>query len=162
MNNPFQTDLSKIKTHRSQMLTVLCILTFIGSGLNFISSFAISVFFDTFTAILSSNAIPDIYSEIMSQAVVLMEKGGPVYYALSAVLYVGSIVGAALMLNLKKTGFHIYTISQILLLLIPIPFRIMQGFPFFAVLLTGIFVLLYYFELRKIPAITVKEEDFDE
>jgi len=72
------------------------------------------------------------------------------YFLILAAVYVISIIGAFLMLLLRKIGFHLYTISQILYLGLPLliihsPFNVPN------LLLSMIFVLFYarYLKLMK-------------
>ena len=131
------------KPSRPNLLNILCILTFIGSGMNLISSLMISVFYDQFT----------ILSESISQSFHLPElemllEGKPVFFAISALIYAGCITGAILMWKLKKTGFHIYTVFQILLILSPMYFFHLPSPSLLDIILSGIFVTLYSLNLK--------------
>lgn len=64
------------------------------------------------------------------------------YFLLLAGIYTLSLSGAVCMLLLRKIGFHLYTISQILYLGLPL-LIIHAPFNVFNLLLSAIFVLLY-------------------
>ena len=49
-----QTPLQETKLQRPGLLTVICILTFVGSGMNVISSLVIFFFFDAFKIVAAS------------------------------------------------------------------------------------------------------------
>lgn len=66
-----------------------------------------------------------------------------IYFVFQAILFALALYGAYLMWNLKKTGFHFYTISQIVLLILPQIFLSGMPFPTFELLLSLIFVILY-------------------
>ena len=138
-----QLPLPETAPKRPTLLTVICILTFIGSGMNMFSSLVIAGFYETFVQIAQEFAtkfnIPGM--EILSEAT-------PLFFLVSAILYAGSLAGAILMMNLKKTGFHLYTVSQILLILAPMYF-LHQNSPGLAdMLFSGIFILLYGMHLK--------------
>ena len=59
-----------------------------------------------------------------------------------------SFIGAYKMFKLEKKGFHLYTIAQILLLIIPKLFIPSLPFPIFEMMISAIFVLLYYKNLQ--------------
>jgi hypothetical protein len=128
---------------RPVLLTVLCILTFIGSGMNIFSGLIISLFHDTFLTIaeeLSENLdLPGI--EVILQA-------PPVFFLSSALLYAGSLTGAVMMWNLRRNGFHVYAISQILHLIAPMYFLKLAGPSIIDLIFSGIFIILYSLNLK--------------
>lgn len=128
---------------RPTMLTVLCILTFIGSGMNLFSSLVIAGFYDTFVEIATEFA-----EKFNLPGMDVIIEARPVFFLISAIFYAGSIAGAVLMLNLKKIGFHVYTTSQILLIITPMYFfhQSSPGIP--DLLFAGIFVWLYAMNLK--------------
>ena len=137
--NPVQ----EIQPKRPTMLSVLCILTFIGSGMNLFSSLMISLFYDQFTGIAES-----ISKSLNLPGLEMIEEGKAIFFAVSALIYAGCIAGALLMWKLKKAGFHIYTIFQILLIISPMYFLHLSGPLYFDLILSGIFVILYSTNLK--------------
>jgi hypothetical protein len=137
-SNPLET-----KPERTNLLTIICVLTFIGSGMNIISSTLIFLFFDAFKVIATE------FAKTFNLPGMDMITGGPsAFFAVSALIYAGSIAGALLMWKLKKIGFHVYTTSQILLLIAPMYFFKLPGPGVMDVLLAGVFVLLYSMNLK--------------
>jgi hypothetical protein len=104
------------------LLKVLCVITFIGSGLGFISYGIIGLIHNFFTSNLS--LIPD---EQNRELIGMMLSAGRVFFFLNAVLYGVSFAGALLLWRMKKIGFHLYTVSQLLLLILPLAY--IKGFP---------------------------------
>lgn len=77
----------------------------------------------------------------------------PAYYLLTALLYVGSLVGVLRMFKLQRIGFHVYSISQLLILIVAVIFVYStqgnSGF-FNEFLMTVMFILLYHLYLKRI------------
>lgn len=130
--------LEQLKEQRLKILRFLCVLTYIGSGISALAFLFFSVFYDT----LQSLDVKTFDSE-MQENFRLMLSFNRAFFILSFVLYLISIRGAFLMQRLKKTGFHFYTASQILLLILPM--LMMKGFitSGFNVFVTSAFVFAY-------------------
>jgi hypothetical protein len=143
MEENTQQLLPETRPKRPNLLTVLCILTFIGSGMNMFSSLVIAGFYDIFVEIAHEFAEKFKMPEIDS----LMEAK-PQFFLVTGICYAGSLVGAALMLRLKKAGFHVYTVFQILLVIAPMYFMHLTrpGTP--DLLFSGLFILLYSMNLK--------------
>ncbi|MCD4747483.1 MAG: hypothetical protein K8R58_14395, partial [Bacteroidales bacterium] len=97
---------------RPDLLTVLCILTFIGSGIRAFSSFFISISYNeaiTFWEETEFN-IPEME---------IIMSGGKGFFVTGFIFYTVALFGAIQMWKLKKIGFHLYTVAQILLLILP-------------------------------------------
>jgi hypothetical protein len=135
--------LPETKPQRPTLLTVLCILTFIGSGMNLFSSLVIAGFYDMFVEIAK-----EFSTKFNIPGIELLLEMKPVYFLVSGLFYIGSLTGAILMLRMKKTGFHIYTISQILLILAPMYFMNLPGPGLPELLFSGLFIILYSMNLK--------------
>lgn len=72
------------------------------------------------------------------------------YYFLSAILYAVSLYGVIVMWHLRKTGFHAYTLAQLLLLLLPVLFFGKSHFNIGDLMLTILFVAYYFFTLKNL------------
>ena len=128
---------------RPRMLAIVCILTFIGSGMNLFSNLIIVLFFDSFKMVVTN------LTETLKLPGMEMLLDGPViFFGALLIVYAGSLTGAMYMWRLKKTGFHIYTISQILLIIAPMYFFKIPTPGILDVLLAGVFVLLYSMNLK--------------
>ncbi len=128
---------------RQTLLTVLCILTFVGSGLNLVSSWMFAAFYDIFVIVIKEFA-----DKFNIPGVDAILEAKPLFFFLSGVFYVGSIIGAVLMMRLKKAGFHVYTIFQILLVISPMYFMHLPGPNFLDILFSGTFIILYSTQLK--------------
>ena len=77
----------------------------------------------------------------------------PIYYLFTALLYVGSLIGVLKMFKLQRTGFHLYSISQMLLLIVSVIYvystQGSAGF-FNEFLMTVMFILIYHLYLKRI------------
>ena len=117
MENPFETQATRAK--RPTFLTVLCILTFIGSGWGVLGSI-----FNFFTADVMNG---DLYMETYNSMVGDIESDpygltqsivdqlstslahGKEIATMNLVLSLISLLGAILMFNLRRIGFFLYT-----------------------------------------------------
>lgn len=144
MENPFQEQ----KPAKPTLLLVLCVLTFIGSGINIFSNFITAAFFDMVCSMM--DASPMFKSiEGMDDVLDTIVAAGPFYYAIVAVLSAVSFIGALLMFRLKKSGFHFYAAAQILLLILPFLFGLGTFSDIkFPLLLTILFVGGYATQLK--------------
>lgn len=156
MENPFNAE----KT-RPTFLTVLCILTFIGSGFSLLSSLMSMLT----SKVASSSGIMSMWMNAMNQSmeeipepvVKMIESGmeiankavehGVAIGLTNTVLYGASIFGAVMMYNLNKKGFYLYLAAQIMLLCVN---PIFLGFNVFVVLgmtfsllFTAAFIIMY-------------------
>jgi hypothetical protein len=104
------------------LLKILCVITFVGSGLGFLSYGIIGLIHSFFTSNLS--LIPD---EQNRELIEMMLSAGRMFFFLNALLYTVSFAGAVLLWRLKKIGFHLYTASQLFLLILPMAY--IKGFP---------------------------------
>lgn len=128
---------------RPAWLTVLCVLTFLGSGLSCIGYFFFTAGYAYLPDIMeqSREMVISMYGDAVdvSQALEVQPRA---YYLLLTLLYAASVTGAALMLALRKTGFHTYTIAQALLLIAPVLF-VHAKFDLGGLFISVAFVLLY-------------------
>lgn len=139
---------------RTPFLLTLCILTYIGSGISFLSYLTLPLYKSQFTE------LTDVYSNLFKGNAMLQSEMTKMLsfqaavpswkYLLVALAYAGSVTGAALMMKLRKEGLHIYIISQILIFSL-LSFLIggMLKPSITSILWTFIFILLYFMQLKK-------------
>jgi len=125
------------------MLSILCILTFIGSGLNVFSSLFIASFFDAFLVLAE-----EIGEEFGLPGMEVFLSSTPGFFLITALLNSGSFAGAIMMWRLRKVGFHLYTIAQILLLIAPMYFLNLQSPSILDLLFSGLFIILYSTQMK--------------
>jgi hypothetical protein len=120
------------------LLRILCVFTFVGSGLAFFSYGIIGLVHNYFSANL--NLIPD---EQNRELIELMLSAGRTFFFLNTILYAISFAGAVFLWRMRKVGFHLYTASQLLLLILPLLY--IQGFPMpgITIFLTILFIWGY-------------------
>ena len=126
---------------RPDVLKLLCILTFIGSGLASFSNLFIWSSFDEV-----QNVMEDMDFDLPELKIIL--SGGKQFFIAGFFLYSVSLAGAIQMWKLKKIGFHLYTASQIFLLILPLVTIRDLPFSFFGLLLTLVFIGGYFSQLR--------------
>lgn len=128
---------------RLTFLRVLCITSFIGSGLGFFSYLFCGLFFDSLGPAVDAPAFA-----MQRDLMLILLAAGRWFFLINAVLFGLSLFGVRLMWNLHKTGFHFYAMSQIAILIVPLVF--MQGYAeaIPQAMLTGIFIFSYASHLR--------------
>ncbi len=130
------------KKVRSNLLTFLCILTFIGSGLGSFTFLMVYLSYDDMQVILED--MKDQYPQVMQ-----IFRGGPQFFITSAILYFISLMGAVQMWNLRKIGFHMYAAAQIFLLIVPVVTIDASMVSMVEILITGAFIIGYYSQVKR-------------
>ncbi len=144
MDEPHMLPVTDARDKRPVMLTILCILTFIGSGLNAFSNLMVFLFFDASMAFGK-----ELMKTFKVQGMEFFLEAKPIYFIVTALINALAVTGAIRMWQLHKHGFHIYTVAQILVILAPMYFFRLPGPDFFSILLSGILVMLYGSNLKK-------------
>lgn len=151
-NNPqyFTNEPENSGSKRPAFLTALCILTFIGSGFSLFSQIFSYAYYDKIPEMMINMAdvIGGQYGKMYLDLADTFSSMPSYYFLLLAFVYILSISGAVFMILLRKIGFHIYTISQLLILGLPLliihaPFNIGN-------LLLAIAFVLFYARYLKI------------
>lgn len=128
---------------RPDGLTLLCVLSFIGSGLGFLSNFMVFMIYSSIPEIMESDEfiqMPNLEPELLKE---FLTSAGRSYFFISTALYLGSIIGVYFMWKLRKTGIHFYAMAQIALLIIPMIFISTELSALPGLLITVLFILLY-------------------
>ena len=138
-------------------LTVACVLSFISAGW-FTLANLITFLSYNFMKSLSSD---ENYLEMMEKFAPDMDEFeaameaqfavSRVSYLLQALLYIGSFIGVLYMWRLQKKGFHIYAISQILLLIVTAALvtSVTGASIWGSVILTAIWIGIYFIYYKK-------------
>lgn len=130
MENPFQAEQQKF--FRPTFLTVLCILTFIGSGWSilsdlfrlFLSGTNNSVEIHQYTSMVEkisgqeSSPFMAGFMNTMMDFIRLVTSHAREMAVIDLVLSLISLLGAILMFQLRRFGFYFYTTAQILMIFI--------------------------------------------
>lgn len=168
-----------LKNKRPTLLTILCILTFIGNGWKIAKNIIDCIFTCTVIGIKNSKLLSQsvqTYAEALkevavtdtiAQSEVSPESFNAVVDVFSSyfiyplaipfsqnLFLIISIIGAILMFNLKRKGFYIYTVAQILYLVATLYF---MGFSFWSlffispdILISLLFIILFAVNLKHI------------
>lgn len=120
------------KKQRPDFLSALCILTFIGSGVAFIGYFLASIFFEKTAEFIIK------YSSWHS-----VEEISPLFFTTLMALYAISLTGAIRIWKLHRDGLLLYTISQLIILFLPVIWINWQAFSVTNLIFTTIFVVGY-------------------
>ena len=131
-----QQNIPESKPKRPQLLTILCILTFIGSGMGVFGFFMVAVNYENTMEIMRN-----VYAN-MPEAGFLLNTPRD-FFLISFILSASSVLGAILMWNLRKTGFHLYTSSQLINLVLPFIYFGGETNPMLNIIFTALFVYLY-------------------
>ena len=122
---------------RPVLLKVLCILSWIGSGIQIIISTLYSLFINETVkqemfSLLPNQEMIYMYKDIFN----LMDKTS-IWYL---ILYLGNVAFVYMMWNFKKMGFYGYCLIQVLILLVP---YIVNPFDFNQLLISAIFPIIF-------------------
>jgi len=125
---------------RSQLLTFLCILSFIGSGLGSVSNLFVYFNHELILEMLQEEAF-----QALEYNFEMFAKVNRNYFIISGLLQIISFNGVRFMWKLRRAGFHLYAIAQLLMLIVSTIYiyKPMDTFPMFDLLLTTVFILLY-------------------
>lgn len=120
------------KTKRPVFLSALCVLTFTGSTIAFLSYFLASVFFEKTSEIIIK------YSSWSS-----VNQISPLYFTAFMTLYAISLTGAIRMWKQHRNGLYLYSVAQLVILFLPIIWVNGQSFSQTNAIFTGIFISGY-------------------
>ena len=152
-------------------LRIFLVLSMIGSGLALIGNLLYGLTLPTVKDMYESGMIK--FDERMTVMFEQMLEDPQSYYLCMSLLYAGSLAGVILMWNLRKSGFHLYTLAQLLVPVVTVLFIGKERFGFGDLMLTLLFVVFYYFSLKRLGVFTGKtaqteknsiseEKDFDD
>ncbi len=129
------------KRKRPQLLSIFLILSMINGIMSSFSNFMLFLTSDTIKEIFKDKKEMDFMG--MQLDLSLITGTDRNFFLYQGLLFAISFAGALLMWNYKKSGFHLYTISQILLLIVTTIFIPGMPFPYVDILFTALFVYVY-------------------
>jgi hypothetical protein len=141
--NQQESNRQEVHSHsRPALLTLLCVMSFIGSGLMGLSF--LMVYLSYGEAIPMILELGDVFPGME-----LLATAGKGFFLTGFILYLLSFAGVNLMWRMKKAGFHFYTASQIMALLLPVIY--IKSFPFqiSEAILSLLFIFFYSGFLKK-------------
>ena len=121
--------MNKQKPTRTNLLSALCLLTFIGSTLSFFAYFLASLFFDKASDLIVK------YSNWYS-----VEAISPLYFTIFMAFSAVSLVGAIRMWKLHRDGFFIYLAAQLFILFLPVVWIGWNSLAATQIIFTAIFI----------------------
>ena len=141
-----QDNSNLVHEERPVLLKVLCILSWLGSGIQIFSSTIYSLFInDTvkqeFFALLPNKEVVDMYENLF----ILLDSTS-IWYL---ILYLINVAVVHMMWNFKRNGYYGYIFTQILILLVPFsvnPFDISQFLV--SLIFPIIFIFLYGLNIK--------------
>lgn len=136
------------KISRPEVLKILCILTFIGSGLSILSNIVMFLSIDIIRELYTNGSFEFMMKSLDGETFEILIMTNRSYFGFQILGLAGAIFGAYKMWNLKKIGFHIYTISQIILIILTQIFLPDLPFPFFEVMISLVFITIYARSLK--------------
>lgn len=129
-------------------LHAILVLSIIGSGMMLLNSLFMTAWLPMIRQAYESNlsAIP-----VEMQAAYDVALDIPrICYVLMTLLYALSFTGVILMWKLRTNGWHCYTLAQLLLLVIPVLFMGKAYLSLGDIMMTALFVFVYFFALKEI------------
>lgn len=145
MENPFVEE--KQENKRPVFLTVLCILTFIGAGFSVLSALIMLFLPASFMEGMQGQFVDMLgedKADEMVASMTLATKLAPYQFVLSLL----SLVGAIMMFQLKRLGFYLYVLAQVLLVVLP-AFISGQWGIFWQAFWAILFIVLYALNLKS-------------
>ena len=138
-------------------LHLLLVLTFITAGLNLISHSGTALLQPQMRQMVEQtpNLVPEAARTYMDMYLAMPR----LYFAGMALLYALELTGAVLMWQVKANGFHCYTLSRLLLLLVPLLFLGRDFVQLGDVMFALLFIVTYWLILKNLGAFGNKEGD---
>ncbi len=161
---------------RPVYMTILLILSFLNAIYQSISSAVLYLFAPSMQKMLDSGQLEESFKtifptmddtmlEVMMDNVAVQLTVNPVYYLILVVLFIGSLTGVLLMFKLQRLGFHIYSISQLLMLIAAVVYVVplqAQNTFFNDFLFTLMFILIYHLFLKRVELMKAQQERKDD
>lgn len=128
----------KNERKRPDLLTALCILSFVGSGSGFLAYFLAALFFEKASAFI-----------IKYTSTHTTEAISPMYFTLFMAGSAVSLAGAIRMWKLHRDGLFMYTIGQLGMMILPVVWLGWNSFTVPGAIFTAVFVVGYTMNWRR-------------
>lgn len=146
------------KPARPFLMEAFCVLSFINAGFSVLGNLITFLSYDIMKSLMTDEDYLELmekFGQDMEQFEATMEAQfavSRVNYLLQALMYIGSFIGVLYMWRLQKKGFHIYAISQLLLLIVTAVFvtSVTGASIWGSVILTAIWIGIYFIYYRKV------------
>lgn len=144
-------------------MTILLVLSFLNACFSIFSNVVMYFFTPMMSEMIKSGQLEEIMGSVMTSAneetrtemmnsMTMLSNIKPVFYLIMLVLFIASLIGVIKMFKWDKRGFHIYSITQLLMLIASSVYKypLMQPSPFMTdLLLTAMFILVYYLYFKR-------------
>jgi hypothetical protein len=149
-DNYQESNLGEITEKRPTGLTVLCVLTFIGSGFTLLSYFFFFALYNTIpdTMLMMAEMVGEPLGKTYENLANMFISSPQYSFLLMTLPSLFALIGAAIMLNMRKLGFHLYVVGQILVIVFPM-LLLKNEFSISGLLLALLFVALYAIFYKK-------------
>lgn len=147
----------QIFTARRRSLRIILVFSFIGSGFSFISYLMTGAILPLAKTLYESGSMT--FPNEMAVFAEEMFETPRSFFFCSALLYGMSLAGAILMWNLRKSGFHLYTLAQLLILLVTLLFLGKERVALGNIMFTLLFITYYYIVLRNLNVFAKETEN---
>ena len=157
MNNPTVPTEEEVRRKQLRSLRIVLVLSMIGSGTNVLSSLTSALFLPAMNSLYEAGQlpIPD-YMQVAVEAFLNMPR---MYFFITFVLAALSLTGVILMWKPRRSGFHFYTLAQLLLIVVALLFLGRTGIQLGDVMLTLLFIAFYYFSLRSLGVLSSEKNN---
>lgn len=128
-------------------LHVLLVVTFVVSGYFLLSYLILGLTLPVMGEPMAEmvDKFPDEFAIAMERVLAIPQW----YFLVSALLNAASVAGAIMMWKLRKNGFHCYTLSKLLLMLMPMLF-LDRSYVGIGDMMLAVLVIVYYFVLLRL------------
>lgn len=137
-------------------LHVLLVFSFINTGSWILFHLGLCVSSDAMRqALLATYHTMAEQNQAFESAAIMMERFFAVpqwYYLLCVLLEAASVVGLVLMWRVRKNGFHAYTLSKLLLIMLPLLFLERSYVAIGDMMIAILFIAYYFFLLKSLGA----------
>lgn len=125
-------------------------MSFISTGIYFISELVSGLALPGLREYYAANPniLPDQWGILLERSLSIPQW----YYFLLAILDAASIAGLVLMWKLRKNGFHCYTLSKLLLMLMPMLFLDRSFVGVGNIMIALLFIVWYLYLMRSLGA----------
>ncbi|MBQ0160647.1 MAG: hypothetical protein KBT28_08525 [Bacteroidales bacterium] len=129
-------------------LHILLTLSFINTGMYLLSGLISTTMLPSMSQYYNANSslFPDEFGILLERALNIPQW----YYLLGVVLDAASIVGLILMWRLRKNGFHCYTLSKLLLIMLPVLFLDRSYVGVGNIMIAVLFIAYYFFLMKSL------------
>ncbi len=140
------TNTAPQENQKSQLFKIFLVLSMIYGGLSVFSNLVVYAMTDVIRQTFEGKEKINFMG--MDLDLSLFMNTDKNFFLYQSILYAVSFLGAWLMWRKRKIGFHFYTLSQILLLIVATAFLTGMPFPLYDIILTALFIYVYARNLK--------------